>query len=179
MQPASKGIERAAAAASRSDALQRTPRQRISSIDLSQCHNESIDLIRLIISLHPQYLSEARPRVRNFGGSSSMACDASVAGSGETASMLWTGRAAARSLDNFARLLGPRLGSVQTNHFPAVDDMCAKTFLARKLKFYAKLFPQQYDFSPRMWILSQELDSLRAPMRLLMPHQPPLLPWSL
>jgi len=164
--PRSRGGAKADRAAHRGGgegAVHRTPRLRISSIDLSQCHNESVDLVRLIISLHPQYLVELKPRVRNFGGTSS--CDP-VVGPGaapvETASMLWVGRAAARSLDHFARLLGPRLGHVQTNYFPAVDDMCAKSYLARKLKFYARLFPQQYDFSPRTWILPQELEQLRA-----------------
>src|SRR5437870_2046723 len=38
-------------------------RPKPATIDLSQCHNESLDLVRLVISLHPNYLLEAKHKL--------------------------------------------------------------------------------------------------------------------
>ena len=112
----------------------------------------------MIISLHPQYLVEARHRLNHV---------AMHAGSDgvdyyeRLASLLWTGRAAAKNIENFQRM-NMRLGSVVTNHFPGVDDMCAKNYLAKKLKLMDRLYPGEYSFVPRTWILPQEWETFRA-----------------
>jgi tubulin polyglutamylase TTLL6/13 len=47
------------------------------------------------------------------------------------------------------------------NHFPAMWNITRKTFLAKNLKRFAKLFPLEYDFFPLTWILPQEHAELR------------------
>ena len=37
-----------------------------------------------------------------------------------------------------------------------------KTYLARNLKRLQKLFPLEYDFFPKTWVLPNELNDLRA-----------------
>jgi tubulin polyglutamylase TTLL6/13 len=36
-----------------------------------------------------------------------------------------------------------------------------KTFLAKNLKKMRKLFPEEYDFFPRTWIIPNEINDLR------------------
>lgn len=147
--------------------------------------------VRLIISLHPQYLSELRSKqnhtAMHTASSIGAASGSGIAGVGDSApaaaasaasyynglaSLLWTGRAAARTLDNFTRLglkraaapaASAALGfTSQTNHFPSFDELCNKAPLSRRLKFYSKLLPDEFDFVPQTWILPQEWESLRA-----------------
>lgn len=39
------------------------------------------------------------------------------------------------------------------NHFPAMYLIARKTFLGKNLKKLQKLFPTEYDFFPKTWIL--------------------------
>jgi len=39
------------------------------------------------------------------------------------------------------------------NHFPAMYLIARKTFLGKNLKKLYKLFPEEYDFFPKTWIL--------------------------
>ena len=50
----------------------------------------------------------------------------------------------------------------KVNHFPAMFQITRKTFLARNLKRLQKLFPLEYDFFPKTWILPNEINDLRA-----------------
>ena len=137
------------------DCTQCTP----SSHALCNCAAVCLRSVRLIISLNPQYLTESRHRLNH----AALATDGGGGAYYERlASLLWTGRAAARSLENFQRL-SSRLGTVQTNHFPSIDDMCTKAALARKLNWCAKVFGrEEYGFFPRTWVIPQEWDALRA-----------------
>ena len=47
------------------------------------------------------------------------------------------------------------------NHFPAMWNIFRKTFLAKNLKRFAKLFPLEFEFFPQTWILPQEYTELR------------------
>ena len=47
------------------------------------------------------------------------------------------------------------------NHFPAMYLIARKTFLGKNLKKLAKLFPDDYQFFPRTWVLPQESNDLR------------------
>lgn len=47
------------------------------------------------------------------------------------------------------------------NHFPAMYLIARKTFLGKNLKKLQKLFPDEYQFFPRTWILPQEMPELR------------------
>jgi tubulin polyglutamylase TTLL6/13 len=47
------------------------------------------------------------------------------------------------------------------NHFPAMYLIARKTFLGKNLKKLAKLFPEDFQFFPRTWILPQEGNDLR------------------
>lgn len=42
------------------------------------------------------------------------------------------------------------------NHFPGMAEICRKDLLARNLNRMSKLFPKDYDFSPRTWLLPIE-----------------------
>ena len=50
----------------------------------------------------------------------------------------------------------------KVNHFPAMYQITRKTFLARNLKRLQKLFPLEYDFFPRTWVLPNEMNDLRT-----------------
>jgi hypothetical protein len=50
----------------------------------------------------------------------------------------------------------------KVNHFPAMYLITRKTFLARNLKRLQKLFPLEYDFFPRTWVLPNEMNDLRT-----------------
>ncbi|XP_014293793.1 tubulin polyglutamylase TTLL6 isoform X3 [Halyomorpha halys] len=43
------------------------------------------------------------------------------------------------------------------NHFPGMAEICRKDLLARNLNRMSKLFPKDYDFSPRTWLLPIDL----------------------
>ena len=47
------------------------------------------------------------------------------------------------------------------NHFPAMWQITRKTFLAKNLKRFQKLFPLEYDFFPTTWILPQQYSELK------------------
>ena len=47
------------------------------------------------------------------------------------------------------------------NHFPAMFLIARKTFLAKNLKKMKKMFPEDYNFFPRTWILPNELNDLQ------------------
>jgi len=49
----------------------------------------------------------------------------------------------------------------KVNHFPTMYQIARKTCLAKNLKRLAKLYPDQFDFSPRTWNLPQEYNELR------------------
>ena len=50
----------------------------------------------------------------------------------------------------------------KTNHFPAMFQITRKTFLAKNLKRLQKLYPLEFDFFPKTWILPNELNDLRT-----------------
>ena len=47
------------------------------------------------------------------------------------------------------------------NHFPAMYLIARKTYLGKNLKKLHKLFPEEYNFFPRTWILPLEINDLR------------------
>jgi len=47
------------------------------------------------------------------------------------------------------------------NHFPAMYHVTRKTFLARNLKRLYKLFPLEFNFAPKTWVLPNEICDLR------------------
>ena len=47
------------------------------------------------------------------------------------------------------------------NHFPATYQIARKTLLAKNLKRLKNLFPSEYLFFPRTWVLPNELNDLR------------------
>ena len=50
----------------------------------------------------------------------------------------------------------------KTNHFPAMYQITRKTYLAKNLKRLQKLYPLDFDFFPRTWVLPNEVNELRA-----------------
>ena len=50
----------------------------------------------------------------------------------------------------------------KTNHFPAMFQITRKTFLAKNLKRLQKLYPLEFDFFPKTWVLPNELNDLSA-----------------
>ena len=50
----------------------------------------------------------------------------------------------------------------KTNHFPAMYHITRKTFLAKNLKRLQKLYPLEFDFFPKTWVLPNELNELRT-----------------
>ena len=50
----------------------------------------------------------------------------------------------------------------KTNHFPAMYQITRKTYLAKNLKRLQKLYPLEFDFFPKTWILPNELNDLRT-----------------
>lgn len=50
----------------------------------------------------------------------------------------------------------------KTNHFPAMFQITRKTFLAKNLKRLQKLYPLEFDFFPKTWVLPNELNELRT-----------------
>ena len=49
----------------------------------------------------------------------------------------------------------------KVNHFPAMFQITRKTYLAKNLKRLQKLFPLEYDFFPRTWIVPNEISDLK------------------
>ena len=49
----------------------------------------------------------------------------------------------------------------KVNHFPATYHIARKTFLAKNLKRLQRIFPNDYKFFPRTWILPNEINDLR------------------
>lgn len=49
----------------------------------------------------------------------------------------------------------------KVNHFPAMFQITRKTYFARNLKRLQKLFPLEFDFIPRTWILPNEISDLK------------------
>ena len=49
----------------------------------------------------------------------------------------------------------------KTNHFPAMYQITRKAFLARNLKRLQKLYPLDFDFFPRTWVVPTEVHELR------------------
>jgi len=47
------------------------------------------------------------------------------------------------------------------NHFPVMYKIARKNYLARNLRKLQKLFPDEYGFFPRTWILPFDLAELR------------------
>ncbi|CAB0014352.1 unnamed protein product, partial [Nesidiocoris tenuis] len=48
----------------------------------------------------------------------------------------------------------------KVNHIPGILSICRKDELARNLTKLSKLFPKQYDFFPKTWVLPGELNGL-------------------
>ena len=48
----------------------------------------------------------------------------------------------------------------KVNHFPAMFLIARKTFLAKNLNKMRKLFPEDYDFFPKTWIIPNEINDL-------------------
>lgn len=49
----------------------------------------------------------------------------------------------------------------KVNHFPAIFQIARKAFLARNLKRLQKIYPAEYSFFPRTWVLPNEINDLR------------------
>ena len=49
----------------------------------------------------------------------------------------------------------------KTNHFPGMYGITNKKHLAKNLKRLQKLFPMEFDFFPRTWVLPAEMIELR------------------
>ena len=49
----------------------------------------------------------------------------------------------------------------KVNHFPAMYHITRKTYLAKNLKRLQKLFPHEFDFIPRTWVIPSELAELK------------------
>ena len=47
------------------------------------------------------------------------------------------------------------------NHFPGMYQLARKSMLAKNLQKMRKLFPEDYDFSPRSWVLPGDMTSFR------------------
>jgi tubulin polyglutamylase TTLL6/13 len=47
------------------------------------------------------------------------------------------------------------------NHFPAMYLIARKTFLGRNLKKLFKIFPEEYSFFPKTWIIPNEFNELK------------------
>ena len=50
----------------------------------------------------------------------------------------------------------------KTNHFPVMFNITRKAYLAKNLKRVQKLYPLEFDFFPKTWVLPNELSELRA-----------------
>ena len=50
----------------------------------------------------------------------------------------------------------------RVNHYPGINELGHKNKLARNLYKMAKYFEKQYDFTPKTWILPQDLSDLKA-----------------
>ena len=49
----------------------------------------------------------------------------------------------------------------KVNHFPAMFNITRKTYLAKNIKRLQKLFPLEFDFIPRTWVIPNELAELK------------------
>ncbi len=49
-----------------------------------------------------------------------------------------------------------------TNHFPGIEEVCTKLFSSHKLRLFSRLFPQEYKFVPKTWLLPQDTESLKS-----------------
>jgi len=50
----------------------------------------------------------------------------------------------------------------KVNHFPAMYQICRKNHLAQNLKILEKVFPEDYNFSPRTWSLPYDMTDLKS-----------------
>lgn len=50
----------------------------------------------------------------------------------------------------------------KVNHFPSMFQITRKTFLAKNLKRLQKLYPLEFNFFPKTWVLPNELNELRT-----------------
>ncbi|KAF0717790.1 hypothetical protein AaE_010789 [Aphanomyces astaci] len=58
-----------------------------------------------------------------------------------------------------------RLNAFQkVNHFPSMEDICRKDFLANNLNAMRKLLPDEYDFFPRSFLVPAERVELQQCM---------------
>ena len=62
------------------------------------------------------------------------------------------------------RVMGLRAPQ-RINHFPGMYQICRKSDLARSLGRMARVFPRQYGFYPRTWILPEQAAALKADLR--------------
>ncbi|KAJ3416377.1 Tubulin polyglutamylase ttll6 [Chytridiales sp. JEL 0842] len=51
------------------------------------------------------------------------------------------------------------------NHFPGMHEICRKDHLARNLSRLSRLFPKDYNFYPRTWILPLEWEDLKVVLK--------------
>ena len=51
------------------------------------------------------------------------------------------------------------------NHFPGMQEICRKNYLARNLTKFSKSFPRAYDFFPKTWILPAEWSDFKLAYR--------------
>uniref|UniRef100_A0A8D8R7R3 Tubulin polyglutamylase TTLL13P n=1 Tax=Cacopsylla melanoneura TaxID=428564 RepID=A0A8D8R7R3_9HEMI len=56
---------------------------------------------------------------------------------------------------NQGKLLQLR-GFQRTNHFPFIGELCRKNLLAKNLNNMKQLFPEEYNFFPKTWILPED-----------------------
>ncbi|KAK1787600.1 hypothetical protein P4O66_016099 [Electrophorus voltai] len=66
--------------------------------------------------------------------------------------------------------------SGQVNKFPGMIEMLRKINLSRAVRTMQELFPEEYNFYPRSWILPEELQHFCAQIRLLKEKEPTLKP---
>ncbi|XP_076867308.1 tubulin polyglutamylase TTLL11 isoform X2 [Brachyhypopomus gauderio] len=66
--------------------------------------------------------------------------------------------------------------SGQVNKFPGMIEMLRKINLSRAVRTMQGLFPEEYNFYPRSWILPEEIQHFCAQIRLLKEKEPTLKP---
>jgi tubulin polyglutamylase TTLL6/13 len=58
-----------------------------------------------------------------------------------------------------------RLPYQKINHFPGMNEICRKNFLARNVTKFAKMFPKEFHFFPKTYILPNEWSDFKLAHR--------------
>lgn len=69
-----------------------------------------------------------------------------------------------------------KIVSGQVNKFPGMIEMLRKINLSRAVRTMQELFPEEYDFYPRSWILPEECQQFSTQIRMVKENEPTLNP---